>query len=654
MLHIRQLSYSVGDRPLLNSVNWQIRPGKRAALIGPNGAGKTTLLRLIAGELEPDQGVISIPKNYRIGYLPQEEVSFTMERILDGVKAGNKEAQELEKQIEVLHRQLDAGEADQQKLLDKLGDLETQYQLIDGYAQEARAKAILAGLGFTPDQFEQPLRRFSGGWRMRIYLARLLIWAPDLLLLDEPTNHLDLESLEWLEQYLRNFPGSMIIVSHDRFFIDRLADEIYELERAALTHYPGNYHFYEARKAERLEQLYRQWEEQQAERQRLQCFIDRFRYKASKAPQVQSRIKQLEKMQTIELPPPPPKLHFRIQVEQASYKDVLRIENMSFRYDREWVLRNLNLQLYRGDRVALVGVNGAGKTTLTRLIFGELTPQEGLLKLGERVKIAYYAQHQIDRLTLSARVIDEVAETAMEAHRARLRDVLGMFQFSGDAVSKRIEVLSGGEKARVSLAKILLSPANFLLMDEPTNHLDLTSKEALENALREYDGTLMLISHDRYFLDKLVHRVIELREGRLRVYEGNYSEYLARRAAEDKDATMPQKPSTNNSASGPKSKEQKRQEAQARQAISRERRRLEERISEYEQAIETLEKEKTILESRMADPATYREGDKAAALQKEYLRIREELRQAYQAWEDDHGRYETLLEKLKQSLSEDV
>jgi len=642
MLQVQNLSYAIGGRELLSNVNWNIHPGKRVALIGPNGAGKTTLLRILNGDIEPSTQQIIKPKGYRIGYLPQEEVAVGQGPLLPSVLEGLPEVLALERQIAAIHQALDFQGEKQKVLLTRLGALEARYESLGGYKLETLAKTLLSGLGFKETDFHRPLSELSGGWRMRVYLARLLAQNPDLLLLDEPTNHLDIKSLEWLEQYLKSFPGSMVIVSHDRFFIDRLAQEIAELDRGKLTLYPGRYQFYEKQKALNEERLFKKWEEHKAERERQQKFIDRFRYKASKAAQVQSRIKRLEKMEEIELPPPPRRFSFKIQVEVPSFKDVLQIEKMSFRYDKDWVLEDIHVRLYRGEKVALVGVNGAGKTTLTKLISGQLVPQRGTVQIGQRTTIGYYAQHQIDALRLDATVYEEVASTAATSQRTQLRDVLGLFQFSGDDIHKKIRALSGGEKARVSLAKILLSPVNFLMMDEPTNHLDLSSKEALESALAHYEGTLLLISHDRYFLDKLVNRVLELEDRKLKEYPGNYSDYLQSR---EKEAGVPQGPGEKSALPSPaqKSKEQKQLEAQARQAISKERNRLKRGLEQLETQISALEKRKIEVEQLMTRPETYQNGEFIASLQIEYSRLKKDLDSLVEKWEEIQGAYDDLM-----------
>ncbi len=653
MLQIRNLYYSIGELELLKDVNWIINPGERAALIGPNGAGKTTLLRILNGDLEIQSGVILKPKNYRIGYLPQEEVIIEKGGVLSASLEGHTEILDIETEMEDIHNELALSKNNQDSLLERLGFLEARYSMLGGYALESQAKKILAGLGFKESDFLRPISELSGGWRMRVYLTRLLLQEPDLLLLDEPTNHLDLESLEWIESYLKNFAGSMVIVSHDRFFLDRLAQEIAELFRGRLTHYAGNYRFYEKKKVLEQEQILKKWEEQREERQRLQKFIDRFRYKATKAAQVQSRIKRLDKLEVIEIPEKQKTIHFKIKADTQSYKEVLDIENMRFRYDRDWVLKDVRLQIYRGEKIALVGINGAGKTTLTRLISGELIPQAGRLSKGERVHVGYYAQHQIDTLNLNKTIYQEVAVSAAPSFQPKLRDILGVFQFSGDDINKRIEVLSGGEKARVSLAKILLSPCNFLIMDEPTNHLDLASKEALEQALYDYDGTLLLISHDRYFLDKLVTRVIELKDGKLQEYIGDYTNYLNRReqAQEEVESNQKKLKSRGNDkkkASGfKKTKEQKQKEAKERHAVSKERKRLKDEIEQLENKIELLEKQKLDMEALMSNPETYRNAELAARLKNEYNWILQDFTQLEARWEEAQLQYEELLESLE-------
>ena len=562
---------------------------------------------------------------------------------------GHKEAAALEQEIVALHHALETAE-NPDPLLKKLGVLEEQFRQAGGYDLESKAKSVLSGLGFADSDFERPVGEFSGGWRMRIYLARLLVTEPDLLLLDEPTNHLDIESLEWLEKYMGSFPGSLILVSHDRYFIERLAHEIVELDRGVATRYTGAYDDYQRQKAEAIALQQKQYEAQQEEIERIQRFIDRFRYKATKAAQVQSRIKQLEKIERLEPPTTSSAIRFKLESEQPSHKDVVAIENMSFKYDADWVLKDVDLALYRGQRAAMVGVNGAGKTTLTRLITGEFQPQEGTAQLGGRVSVGYYAQHQIDALNPAATILQEVM-AASGYPELKIRKILGVFHFSGDDVLKPIRVLSGGEKARVSLAKMLARPANFLIMDEPTNHLDMSSKEALEEALAHYDGTLLLISHDRYFLDKLVSRVVEIKDGHLRLYEGNYSDYLRLKelhAGGEADAAGSRFHQTQEETApaARKSKDQKRKEAELRQTYSKERQKAKSQLDRFEQDIARVETEKQAIEAQLADPVIYQQGSKAAELQKRHAELERTLPSLYQAWEQAQADYDQIMEAM--------
>ncbi len=651
MLQVKNLTYDIGGRRLLDAVDWVIQPGARLALVGPNGAGKTTLLRLICGELEAPAQSLQIPKNYRIGYLPQESTALERGTVMATVLAGQLEAAGLESEIERLHQRLADEEQDQENLLRRLGEAESRYRALDGYSLEAQAASVLSGLGFSRDDFSRPLAEMSGGWRMRAMLAGLLLRRPELLLLDEPTNHLDLPSLEWLEQYLPTYPGAIVAVSHDRFFIDRLAREIVELDRGRLTAYNGNYAAYEEQKQTAEDLLRKKWQETETERERQLRFINRFRYQATKAAQVQSRIKSLEKLEKVELPPPAPRLSFDIRVETQSFREVLHIRDLSFRYEETWVLQELNLDLQRGEKVCLVGVNGAGKTTLTKLLAGQLQPQKGRIKIGERVIMGYYAQHQSEALDLEASVYQEVAATAADCHVPRIRDILGLFQFHGEDIRKKTGVLSGGEKARVSLTRILLSPVNFLVMDEPTNHLDKTARAALEEALGRYNGTLLLISHDRYLLDKLVSRVLELKDGRLTEYLGNYSEYLARRRQECPDIaeTVFSAPAVEKPPPGRKNREQKKREAEARQLLNQELQRLRKVTSGLEDKIAALELERKKMEDLLSDAATYRDSGRAVTLQKDYSVLRRELEQAESDWEKSQTELEARLAEKEAS-----
>jgi ATP-binding cassette subfamily F protein 3 len=648
MIQIRNLHYSIGERRLLDGVEWMIHPGRHTALIGPNGAGKTTLLRILHGDLKADQGDMVLPRGTRIGYLPQEEVALEQGSLLETVMNSRRELVRIESQIKSIHIQLEEETEPDPSILRQLGHLEDHFTALGGYDAEHTAKRILTGLRFPEADFDRPISEFSGGWRMRAVLAGLLLQDPDILLLDEPTNHLDLPSLEWLEQYLLAFRGGMVIVSHDRFFIDRLVKDIVELDSGKLTHYPGNYHQYEKSKAESVELLKKRWKEQQEELKRQQVFIDRFRSKATKAAQVQSRIKLLEKVERIDLPDERRTWSFQISVRKPSFKEVLHIRRMSFAYERNRVFEGIDLSVFRGEKIAMVGENGAGKTTLTRLIYGDLAPQQGSVTLGQNVEVGYYSQHQIDALDLNKTVIEEVSVFSSDSTPQRIRNVLGIFQFGGDDVHKKIKILSGGEKARVSLAKMLLSEANFLIMDEPTNHLDIISKEALEQALQEYDGTLLLISHDRYFLTKLVRRVIEVANRKLKAYEGNYNDYLDKRLNEEAVLEGQESPgpgtdgNRKSAAGGKQTREQRRLEAEKRDAFNRLKKPVESKIRKIEQEIETWESRKREMETRMADPKTYSQGAAVGQLQRDYAGAENQLARLYAVWEQTHEELEAL------------
>jgi ATP-binding cassette, subfamily F, member 3 len=642
MLHLHNITLSFGDRVIFNSLDWVIPVKRRAALIGPNGAGKTTLLKIINGNIPPDDGSIVKPGTYSIGYLPQEEIQLEASSIIAGAMQGKPRLLHMEQEIEKLRAELSVN-ANDAGVLEKLGQIEHEYEMAGGYLLEGKAKTVLAGMGFAQTDFYRDITEFSGGWRMRVYLARLLLQGPDLLLLDEPTNHLDLSSLEWLEQYLTTFEGSIIIVSHDRFFIDRLAGEIYDLEDSLLTKYVGNYQEYERQKEQNRELLIKKAERQAKERKKQQDFIDRFRYKNTKAVQVQSRIKMLEKMEKIEGPSAEQQsLHIQLRASSQSFKDVLSLNDVSFKYDKDWILKNINLSLFRGEKTALVGDNGAGKTTMTRLIVGQLQPQAGELHLGERVSVGYYAQHQVDALDFNNNVYEEVEKTVAASQIPNVRNILGLFGFHGDDVFKPISVLSGGEKARVSLTKILLSPVNFLIMDEPTNHLDIRSKLALEHALVNYDGTLILISHDRYFLDRIVSRVVEVKNKNLSQYQGNYSDYLYRK---QKDIDTERENASQVETNSPKNK--KREQAEARQAVSKIRNDLTSKIQDSEEKIEALESQKKELENYFSDPESFKNGDDAGSRMKEYQQIKNDLENIYEFWEQTQLDLELLLESIQ-------
>ncbi len=646
MIRLLNINYSIGDRDLLKNVNLIINPGQRSALLGVNGSGKTTLLKIIYGELEQESGNIMKPNDYKIGYLPQELTGAEKGKVIDCVKSGRKDILILEKRLTDIRNSLD-GIVEEQNTqnIKKLGDVEAEFDSIGGYDLDRKAKKVLFGLGFSEEDLEKNVSELSGGWQMRVNLAKLLISEPDLLLLDEPTNHLDIKAIEWLEKFLINFRGSVFAVTHDRFFIDRVTNNIFELSGEKLGFYSGGFEFFIKKKKADEELEVKKMKELLKKKEHLERFINRFRYKATKARQVKSREKEYEKLDDVELISAPEFLKFDIKTSSSSYLDVMSANEASFKYKDDWVLRNLNLTITKGERIALIGENGSGKTTLAKLISGELKAQEGEIVKGERTDIGFYAQHQAEVLDPDLSVFEAITSEVPETDQTNIRTVLGLFGFSGDDIRKRIGILSGGEKSRVSLSRILMTPQNFLIMDEPTNHLDSISRDALESALRNYDGTLLLISHDRYFLDKIVTRVIELKEGRMNSYDGNYSYFLSK-----KEESVIDKRSGGliDPVIGSISKKSERKlRAISRQEISAERRVLRSTIEELESGINDLEMEKMELDKVLSDHSTYQDSDMITGLQKKYSEVIQKLESLYKEWEITQNKIDRLMSGIK-------
>jgi len=517
MISIQQISKRFGGRVLFREASLRIGMEDRVALVGPNGAGKTTLIEMIAGRLTPDAGTIAINKKAVIGYLTQELEAHEGKTVLDEVLSGSADVSSLEHHMRLLEEEIATAPAEAaEDLLAHYGELQTKYENLGGYSREARAREVLFGLGFKEKHLARPMEMLSGGWRMRAALAKLLLSGPDVLLLDEPTNHLDLESVIWLESFLAVYAGAILLISHDRNFMNRLATRIAEVDRQQLVSYTGNYDQFVALKAQTQEILEATAKNQQKKIDQTQAFVDRFRAQATKARQVQSRIKMLEKMEKVETAPRQKRVRFSFPEPPRSGESVIRLIDVDKSYDDNPIYRGLNVELRRGERVALVGPNGAGKSTLLKLLAGVLPYEKGERKLGHNVTQAYYAQHQLDLLTPDNTVLDEITLAAPLEEQSFLRAILGRFLFSGDDAKKKVAVLSGGEKSRLALAKMLIRPANFLLMDEPTNHLDIPSREAFEQALDSYEGAMLAVTHDRYFIDRFAQRVLALENGQLR------------------------------------------------------------------------------------------------------------------------------------------
>lgn len=541
MITLHDVSKQYGSKILFESATAHITQRSRLALIGPNGAGKTTLIRIILGLEAPDSGTVSRAKHLMIGHLAQEVPKMSDRTVLgEAMRLDGRREKLLAAKSELeahFEKHVDEGSQEHHESdLQRYGRILEELEHLDEYRLEARAKEILSGMGFSSTDFERPLTQFSGGWLMRVALSRVLLMDPDLLLLDEPTNHLDLESLLWLEEFLSAYQGAMLLVSHDRAFLNRVVTEVLEVDQRKLHTYRGNLDAYVQQKKERLEILRAQYAGQQARIAEIEAFVERFGAKATKARQAQSRLKELDRMERIELPEDRSQVRFTFPPAPHSGKEVVTLKHAALKYGAKNVFHDLNWILPRGSRVAIVGVNGAGKTTLLKLVAGQLPASSGEVRHGHQVAVGYYAQHQAESLDLDKTIFEELQATAPDLPITRIRGIAGAFLFSGDAVEKKCRVLSGGEKARVALAKLLLTPSNFLLLDEPTNHLDVESRSVLLEALQDYEGTLCLVSHDREFISPLIDSVLEIEPSpqgsRVVPLVGGYEDYLARKVRE--------------------------------------------------------------------------------------------------------------------------
>ena len=660
MIQLSSISKSFGGRVLLDSVSWQIDDGDRVGLSGPNGAGKTTLLKMLAGLEEPDSGLITKPSGLSIGYLPQDGLSHSGRTLLEEAGLAFKPLLDMRDEIASIEERLGeehVSEEEHAAMLSRYSELQEEFRRLEGYSIDLKITTVLRGLGFSADDLGRPSETFSGGWQMRIALAKLLLGRPGLLLLDEPTNHLDLEARNWLEEYLSGYPHAVMLVSHDRFFLDAVVTRITEIGLRTLTDYVGNYSGYLAERDARMERLRQQKKEQDDEIERMQAFINRFRYQATKAAQVQSRIKMLEKIVPIEIPPERKRVHFTFPACAKSGRMVLDLRSVSKSYGALRVFKGVSLHIERGDRIALIGPNGAGKSTMMRMLSGVEKPDTGTRSEGHQVVMQYFAQDEATRLDPMLTVYQTLAGDAPIHMVPNIRNILGGFLFSGDEVEKPVRVLSGGERTRLAVARMLLRPSNTLLLDEPTNHLDLDSKDVLLEALEDFGGTLIFVSHDRYFVDKLATKVVEIGGGGALVYPGNYEEYLwSRKQREERAAastTAPQKTSmraahslseaaSSNgrrqvSAATPKATvvydERKRQEAEARRerkAADARKRRIEEleaRIAEREQAIKDIE-------ASMAAPGFYEDHVAAKPIIDRHQSLMWEVGDLMNQWEE--------------------
>jgi len=532
MIQLSEAGKRFGPKVLFQELDWLITPRDRVGLVGANGTGKTTLLKILADSEGLDYGSITRQRGTNYGYLPQDGLTLSGKSVFGECMAVFSNIHQMQKELEQLAQrmgEIDHEGAEYEQVAERFHRIQAELQSRDGYSIEAEVGSVLNGLGFKKEDWDRATEEFSGGWQMRIALAKLLLQKPNLLLLDEPTNHLDLESRNWLEQYLTAYPYAYVLISHDRYFLDVTVNKIAELWNKRVYFYPGNYEKYLAQKAERRAQLEAAYRNQHDKVEQLQAFINRFRYQATKAKQVQSRIKELERMEKIEIPPDEKTIHFNFPQPTPSGRMVVEAKDLSKSYGPKQVFSNANFVMERGDRIALVGVNGAGKSTLIRLLAGLEPPTGGEIRLGHNVDVDYFAQDQYKALDPNARMLDDLYGIAPRSTQTELRSLLGCFLFSEDDVFKTIGVLSGGERNRYALAKMLQHPSNFLLLDEPTNHLDLRAKDVLLEALQKFTGTVVFVSHDRYFIDRLATCVFEIGGGKVEVYPGNYEDYLWRK-----------------------------------------------------------------------------------------------------------------------------
>jgi ATP-binding cassette subfamily F protein 3 len=633
------VSVAFGGKPVISEVDFAIYPGEKIGLIGPNGSGKTTLLRLLAGERAPDDGEIRWQRGARAGYLPQDIQELPGGTLVEAVRAAVGGREVMLAGLAALEEELPRAADDEEslELAGRIADLHTQLDDFESRYGRHRAEEILAGLGFPAARFDRPIDELSGGWKMRAALASLLLLGPDLLLLDEPTNHLDLPSLQWFDAFLRRSNKALLLVSHDRDFLDRQIGRVLSFEPEGLRAYPGNYEDYQRQRAEEEENLEIRARRQAEERARITVFIERFRYKASKARQVQSRVKLLEKQEAVLTRDQRKTVRFRFPEAPRSGRDVLKLDGVRKAFGENVVYRGLTRTVTRGEKVAIVGVNGAGKTTLLRMIAGELPPDGGTLELGAGVQAAYYAQHHTELLARDHTILDEIWGLVPTQPQAWVRAILGSFLFSGDEVDKKIGVLSGGERARVALARLLVVPSNLMLMDEPTNHLDLASSEKLVEALAGYGGTLVFVSHNRSFINGLATKIWDVRDGDITDWSGNLESYLYHLEQIGQPmggvAAPPEPaPPENHRAA------RRQREAREREALSQRTKPIAAEIARLESRIAELEAEKKQLEQKLADPSLYQDFARARPLLSRFDEITAELHDLLEQWEQAQER----------------
>lgn len=642
---LQNVTFEFGARALVKDATWHIHPGERIGLVGYNGTGKSTLLKLLVGEYTPSKGTIERSRNTSIGYLHQDLLSFdTNESILQVAMHAFDKAMQLQKELEQLTIDIETASGTRhEELLHEYTDKLHQFEEAGGYSIEHKTEEVLQGLGFANTDLQRPYREFSGGWRMRVLLAKMILQQPDLLLLDEPTNHLDLPSIEWLEKYLQYYKGAVVIVSHDKYFLDRMIKKVVELYQKELHIYNGNYTFYETEKQQRVELQQRAFENQQEFIRQQERFIERFKAKASKATQAQSALKRLEKLDRIEdVEIERPNIRINFSIDKTPGKVLVELKNVTKKFSDLTILENASAEIERGDKIALIGANGKGKSTLLRIIAGT-EPIQGERKGGHNVDQAFYAQHQLEALNVENTVLDEMKNTGAQKTEQELRTLLGCFLFSGDDTDKKVKVLSGGEKARVALAKTIISKANFLLLDEPTNHLDIHSSELLIDALNRYQGSYVLVSHDRYFISKTANKIWEIVDHQIKEFKGPYEEYVqwkermanqSRQQSSEKQRKQekkeqPVQPKQDIPSSGQPINKEHKKELQKQQKL----------FQKLEEELAKLNERKTQLEADLASPDIYSNKDAFFKTEHEYKTVTHKITEL-------NDTYEQVFEKI--------
>ena len=647
MIDLSNISLQFNGKYLYKDLNYKINAGDRISLVGINGTGKSSLLKIISGELQPENGNIFMQKGINIGYLPQENVTHKGKSLIDEATSALTDIITLRKKENEISNILagaNLGDEERNDYINQLGEVHHRLEELDSYSADSKVEKILTGLGFSEDDFHKSTETFSGGWQMRIALAKILVSQNDILLLDEPTNHLDLDSLEWLTDFLKNYTGALIVVSHDKHFVDEITDKTLEIYLGRFNTFKGNYSAYLKYKEERDELLYNQYEQQQKKIKETERFIERFRYKATKAKQVQSRVKQLEKIEVVSLPEQTEKIKINFPEPPPSGKVKIELTNISKSYNENHVFDDLNFEVARGDKIAFVGPNGAGKTTLSRIIAGKTSIDSGERKIGYNTIISYFSQDIADALNPDLDLIETLEEITSDKSPLYLRNLLGSFLFSGDDVFKKVGVLSGGEKNRVALAKIFLAQSNLIILDEPTNHLDYSSKAVLQKALLDFSGSLILVSHDIDFLRPIVNKVAYIKEGKINLFPDGIDYFLSKRL-EFQENEQPTKKEVKESENISR-KNQKRIKAELRQKKYRATKDLVKRIKTFETKIEELEQREKEIETELLDTELYQDPEMARNKNSEFNKVKKQLEDLIKEWEINSAELQRIEESF--------